>query len=68
MPIRLPSVRQPRSFYDMFGVSTIGIVIVALVLSIWHGSFVRFEMAVFMAILFLWDAWAIIRILDENVK
>lgn len=68
MYIRLPSIRQPQSFYDIFGVSVIGVVIAALVLSIWHGTFVRFEMVMFITIVFLWDAWAINRILDKGVN
>ncbi|RZV06685.1 hypothetical protein BDK88_3713 [Natrinema hispanicum] len=66
MHIRLPSVRHPHSFYDVFGVSAIAVAIMALVLTIWHGSFIRIEMVVFMAIVFLWAGWAIERILAES--
>jgi hypothetical protein len=62
---RLPSLRQPRAFYDVFGVAVVGTIIVAAVLSMSHGTVVRIEMAVFSGLLFLWAAWAIFQILEQ---
>jgi len=66
MHIRLPSVRHPHSFYDVFGVAATAVAIMALVLTIWHGSVIRIEMVVLIAIVFLWAGWAIERILAES--
>lgn len=62
---RLPSIRQPRAFYDVFGVVVVGVIVVAAILSVWHGTIIRIEMAAFIGILFLWAAWAIYRILEQ---
>ncbi len=67
MRIRLPSVRDPRSFYDIFSVTTISIIVMAIVLTIWHGSIVRIEMAAFVGLVFLWAGWAIQNTLDRSV-
>ncbi|APX96125.1 hypothetical protein [Natronorubrum daqingense] len=64
--IRLPSLRHPTSFFDVFTVTVSTIVLVAIVLTIWHGSFVRLEMGVFTAIVFGWVLWAITRILSSS--
>lgn len=68
MHVRLPSVRHPQSFYDVFGVAVIGVVIMAAVLSIWHGTFVRREMVVFIAIVFVWAVWAVDKILEYSTE
>ncbi|ADB60966.1 hypothetical protein Htur_2083 [Haloterrigena turkmenica DSM 5511] len=65
---RLPSVRHPASFFDVFTVTAVSIVVVAVVLTIWHGTFVRTEMGVFTVLLFGWVAWAVNRILEESVQ
>ena len=65
---RLPSVRRPTSFFDVFTVTAVSITVVALVLAVWHGSFVRIEMAVFTVIVFGWVVWAVNRILKESVR
>ncbi|WP_207589481.1 hypothetical protein [Halomontanus rarus] len=64
MDVRLPDVRDPRTFYDVFATITASIVVMAVVLSIWHGMFARLEMVVFIGIVFLWGAWAVNNILD----
>ncbi len=66
MNIRLPSVRHPHSFYDVFGVVMTAVTIMALVLAIRYGAVIRIEMVVFMVIVFLWVFWAIERILAES--
>ncbi|PCR91013.1 hypothetical protein [Natrinema ejinorense] len=66
MSVRLPSVRHPHSFYDVFGVVAAAVTIMALVLAVRYGSVVRLEMAVFMTAVFLWAGWAIERILAES--
>ncbi|MBZ6493990.1 hypothetical protein [Natrinema longum] len=66
MSVRLPSVRHPRSFYDVFGVVAAAVTIMALVLAVRYGSVVRLEMAAFMTVVFLWAGWAIERILAES--
>ncbi|QSW99055.1 hypothetical protein [Haloterrigena alkaliphila] len=65
---RVPSVRRPTSFFDVFMVTAGSIALVALVLAIWHGSFARIEMGVFTLLLFVWVAWAVNRILRESVR
>ncbi|WP_339103427.1 hypothetical protein [Haloterrigena salinisoli] len=65
---RLPSVRRPVSFFDVFTVTAVSIVVVAAVLTIWHGTFVRTEMGVFTVLVFGWVAWAVNRILEESVQ
>ena len=64
---RLPSVRRPASFFDVFTVTAVSITVVAVVLTVWHGSFIRIEMAAFTVIVFGWVVWAINRILKESV-
>ncbi|WP_222918638.1 hypothetical protein [Natrinema sp. SYSU A 869] len=66
MGVRLPSVRHPHSFYDVFSVVVAAVAIMALVLTIRYGSVIRLEMAVFMTVVFLWVGWAIERILAES--
>ncbi|WP_440764821.1 hypothetical protein [Natronorubrum sp. DTA7] len=44
------------------------IALVATVLAIWHGSFVRVEMGAFIALIFIWVVWAINRILNESIR
>lgn len=63
---RLPSVRHPRSFYDVFSVVAAAVAIMALVLTVRYGSIVRLEMLVFVVVVFLWAGWAIERILAES--
>lgn len=65
---RVPSVRRPATFFDVFTVTTVSITLVAIVLSIWHGSFVRIEMGAFTVIVFIWVVWAVNRILKESVQ
>jgi hypothetical protein len=66
MSVRLPSVRHPHTFYDVFGVVAAAVAIMALVLAVRYGSIVRLEMAVFMTLVFFWAGWAIERILAES--
>lgn len=66
MSVRLPSVRHPRSFYDVFSIVTGSVAIMAIVLTVWYGTLVRLEMVVFMAIVFIWAFWAIERILSTT--
>ena len=66
MPVRLPNVRRPHSFYDVFGVIAVAVAIMALVLTVRYGDVIRIEMAVFMTVVFLWAGWAIERILAES--
>ncbi|MGQ3413306.1 hypothetical protein [Natrinema versiforme] len=66
MSVRLPSVRHPHSFYDVFSVVAAAVAITALVLAVRYGSVIRLEMVVFMAVVFLWVGWAIERILSES--
>ncbi len=68
MHVRLPSVRQPRTFFDVFGVITISIALVAAVLAVWHGTIVRLEMVAFVVLVFGWAIWAMNRILKRSVE
>lgn len=65
---RLPSVRRPSSFFDVFTVTAVSISVVAMVLAVWHDSFVRIEMGVFTVLVFVWVTWAVNRILKESVQ
>ena len=67
MHARLPSVRNPRSFYDIFAVIAIATTLAALVLTVWHGTIVRIEMAAFTGLVFLWGAWAVYNTLARSV-
>ncbi|MFA9427200.1 hypothetical protein [Natronorubrum sp. A-ect3] len=66
--VRLPSVRRPVTFFDVFTVTVMSIALVAAVLAIWHGSFVRIEMGAFIVIVFGWVIWAVNRILKRSVQ
>jgi len=68
MGVRLPSVRHPHSFYDVFSVVAAAVAAMALILTVRYGSVIRVEMAVFMTFIFLWAGWAIERILSESEK
>ncbi|AGB31585.1 hypothetical protein C488_14000 [Natrinema pellirubrum DSM 15624] len=68
MHVRFPSVRHPHTFYDVFGVVTVAVAIMALVLAVRYGEVIRLEMAVFIAVVFLWAGWAIERILSETTE
>ncbi|SEV84174.1 hypothetical protein [Natrinema salifodinae] len=66
MSVRLPSVRDPHSFYDVFGVVAAAVTVMALVLAVRYGTVVRIEMAVLVTLVFLWAIWAIERILKQS--
>ncbi|OLZ40811.1 hypothetical protein A6E15_07315 [Natrinema saccharevitans] len=66
MHVRLPSVRHPHTFYDVFGVVAAAVAIMALVLAVRYGEVIRLEMAVFITVVFVWAGWAIERILAET--
>lgn len=66
MSVRLPSVRDPHSFYDVFGVVAAAVTVMALVLAVRYGTVVRIEMVVFVMLVFLWAVWAIERILHQS--
>ncbi|OAQ53993.1 hypothetical protein HTG_00255 [Natrinema mahii] len=65
MCVRVPSVRYPYSFYDVFSVVAAAVAIMALVLAVRYDSVVRLELAVFMTVVFLWAGRAIERFLTE---
>ncbi|WP_254530766.1 hypothetical protein [Natrinema gelatinilyticum] len=65
MIARFPSIRHPRSFYDVFGVVATAVAVMAVVLAVRYGSVVRLEMVLLMTIVFFWVVWAIERILEE---
>lgn len=67
MEYRLPSIRAPQSFYDVFTVAVTATVLVAVVLSVFHGTIVRVEMVALLFIVSIWVAWAINRILAQQV-
>lgn len=62
---RFPSIREPRGFYDVFGVLVGGVLVVAAILTLWHRTIIRIEMAIFSGLLFLWAGWAIYRMLAQ---
>lgn len=65
---RVPSVRRPGSFFDVFTVTAASITIVAAVLAVWHGTVVRTEMGAFTVLVFGWAVWAVNRILRESIS
>ncbi|WP_265339086.1 hypothetical protein [Halosolutus amylolyticus] len=68
MPVRLPSVRDPRTFFDVFGVVVISIGLMAAILTVWHGTIVRIEMVAFGLLVLVWVLWAVDRILERSVE
>ncbi|WP_321576071.1 hypothetical protein [Halosolutus gelatinilyticus] len=66
MNVRAPSLRSPRTFYDVFGIVVVSITIMAAILRLWHGTVVRVEMLVFIVLVFLWVIWAMMRILERS--
>lgn len=60
-----PNARQPRSFYDVFGVVAAAVAITALVLAVQYEPLVRLQTVVFMTLVFLWAGWAIHGILEQ---
>lgn len=68
MDLRAPSIRRPRSVYDIFLVTIAGTILVGFVLTIWHGTIVRIEMFGFIVLVFLWVAWAIYRVLGTYAE
>lgn len=62
---RLPRIQEPTTFYDVFSVIVVGLLFVATILSVWHGTIIRIEMAVFSGFLILWVVWAIGQVLDQ---
>lgn len=67
MEYRLPSIRAPQSFYDVFTVAVMATVLAGVVLAVFHGTIVRVEMVVLLFVVSLWVAWAINRILAQQV-
>lgn len=63
--VRPPSIRDPRSIWDVL--SVVGAYILLELIALWiSGSvLVRTELVVLAAAVFLWMAWAILRILDR---
>lgn len=66
MSVRLPSIRHPRSFYDVFSVVIGAVVIMAIILTVRYGAIVRLEMLIFITIVFVWAGWAIELILAKS--
>lgn len=62
MEIRLPSIRDPQSLYDVYVVTVLGTILMGVILHFWHGTFVRVEMLVFIGIVFVWAGWAVYRV------
>jgi len=65
---RFPRIKEPRTFYDVFSVVVVGLLFVTTVLSVWRGTIIRIEMAVFSGFLFLWVVWAIGQILNQSAR
>ena len=63
--MRLPSLRHPRSLYDVLTISLVGVVVMALALDISRVPIVRTETVAGFALIVLWNMWAITTILDE---
>ncbi|MFC6718860.1 hypothetical protein ACFQGT_14745 [Natrialbaceae archaeon GCM10025810] len=68
MNVRAPDIRHPRTFYDVFGTVAAGVTLMAIVLTLWHGTFIRVEMAVLLAALCLWAIWAVSEILERSAE
>ena len=63
--IRLPSLRDPRGFYDLFVIDLVAIGIVALEFAITRQFLVRIEVIGIMIAVFLWNVWGILQILKR---
>jgi len=64
--LRTPSVRHPRSFYDIFIIDICLVALVALEFVITRQYLVRVEVITVATLTFFWNFWAVFRILDTD--
>ena len=64
--MRPPSLRNPRSLWDVLTISLAVILPMKLVLLWLDSPIIRIEVIVVWAIVLAWDLWAIRRILDHS--
>lgn len=62
---RLPHLRDPHGFYDLFVVNLCLIVLIALEFAITQGALVRLEVVAITAAVLVWNIWAIFHILGR---
>jgi hypothetical protein len=66
MAMRRPSVRNPRSIWDVLAVLTAYALLEYVVLQVTGSSIVRGEFVVVGIAVLLWTVWATLRVLDES--
>ena len=65
--MRPPSLRNPRSLWDVLTISLAVILPMKLVLLWLDSPIIRIEVIIIWAIVLTWDLWAIRRILNHSV-
>ena len=60
--MRAPSIRNPRSFWDVFAVLCLYVLIEYIVLQLTGSFLIEQELVVIAIAVFFWAAWAIYRI------
>lgn len=63
--MRLPSLREPRSIWDVFAVLAAYVLLEYLVLQVTGSSIIRQELVVVAIVVVLWTMWAFLRILSS---
>ncbi|WP_255171702.1 hypothetical protein [Natrononativus amylolyticus] len=62
---RFPSVRTPRTFYDVFGIAVLTVAVLAAIATVRGGALTGVEVAAVLAAVALWTAWAVQRVLER---
>lgn len=66
--MRLPSVRDPQSLWDVLLITLAVVLPVKLVLLWLDSPIVRIEVVLLWLVVLAWDLWAIRRILDRAIR
>lgn len=64
--MRRPSVRNPRSIWDVLAVLAAYLLLEYVVLQVTGDPIVRQELVVVGIAVFFWTVWAVFRVLDES--
>lgn len=64
--MRLPSIRDPRSIWDIFAVLSVYLILEYIVLRITGLFIVQQELVIIAILLVFWTMWAILRILSTS--
>ena len=63
--MRLPSITNPRSFWDIFVVLCLYVLLEYVVLQLTGSFIIEQELVVIAILVFFWAVWAVYRILDR---